>query len=196
MTTTEIKKLYTKTKKAVEKKTGDKFTWVMNGRQQMLGTATVCVASSWDTVANVRTCRKRIESGDVKKKAAESWQFYKREAEVEAAEEAAGAKHYNSRFWRDKFDLMGSEEEYIAKELKKANDRLNEYENTLETRGDQANQVKTAHEYARQLIASQEIQSFLNAIGGSATIEDKTENDGFSILTYIRFHYKADDVIA
>ena len=196
MKAAEIKKLYTKTKKAVEKKTGDKFTWVMNGRQQVLGTATVCVASSWDTVANVRNCQKRIESGKAEKEAAESWQFYKREADVEAAEEAAGVKHYNSRFWRDRFDQLGTKEEYIAKKLEEARDRLAKYEEALEVRGDQANQVKTAHEYARQLIASQEIQSFLNAIGGSATIEDKSESDGFNILTYIRFHYQADDLVA
>jgi hypothetical protein len=194
MTTTEIKKLYTKTKKAVEKKTGDKFTWVMNGRQQMLGTATVCVANSWDTVANVRACRNRIESGEAEKEAAKTWRAFKRHADEEAAEEAAGVKHYNPRFWRDKFDVTGTKEEYIAEQLKKAHESLANTEKVLETRGDQANQVKTAHEYARQLIASQEIQNFLNAIGGSATIEDKQENGGYSVYTYIRFHYKADDV--
>lgn len=196
MKAAEIKKLYTKTKKAVEKKTGDKFTWVMNGRQQQLGTATVCVAVSWDTVKNVKAYRDRIESGEAEKEAAKNWRAYKRHADEEAAEEAAGVKHYDATFWRSRFAKMGTKEEYIAEQLKKAHESLANAEKTLEIKGNQATQVKTAHEYARQLIASQEIQSFLNAINGSATIEDKQENGGYSVYTYIRFHYQADDLVA
>ncbi len=189
MTTTEIKKLYTKTKKAVEKKTGRKFTWVMNGRQQILGTATVCVATSWDTVKNVEFIRDQIESGKAEKEARRTWRSFKRDADNEAA---TGGSSWDPTFWRDHLAKMGTEDEYAAKILKREHENLTKAEETLETRGDKANQVKTAHAYARQLIASPEIQNFLEVIGGSATIEDKQEGSG--VHTYIRFHYKADDI--
>ena len=48
MTAQEIKKEYQRTKKAYEKRTGEKYTWVMNAKQQRLGTATVMVAIAWD----------------------------------------------------------------------------------------------------------------------------------------------------
>lgn len=190
MTTTEIKKLYTKTKKAVEKKTGDKFTWVMNGRQQQLGTATVCVACSYDTVQSVAYAREQIESGKVEKEARRTWRSFKRDADEEAI---TGGGTWNPTFWRDHLAEMGTEDEYAAKLLQRAHENLAKAEKKLETLGDMANQIKTAHKYAQELIASTEIQSFLAAIGGSATIEDKLDG---CLYTYIRFHYRADDVVA
>ena len=49
----DIKKLYTKTKKAYEKRTGEKYTWVMNAAQQRKGTATVCTNVTVDYEASL-----------------------------------------------------------------------------------------------------------------------------------------------
>lgn len=187
MTNTEIKKLYTKTKKALEKRTGKSYTWVMNAKQQKLGTATVCIASATDSEANVEKAREWA-NGKAKAHAAKEWNAFKRHADEE---EATGGARWNPRFWRDDFAKMGTLEEYVAKAQHSAEKALADTEQYLAERGTQAEIVKANNEYARQLIAGPEISAFLEAIGGSATIENVPQYS--SILTYIRFHYNATE---
>ena len=187
MTNTEIKKLYTQTKKALEKRTGEKFTWVMNAKQQRLGTATVCVAYATDSVAGVERARARA-NGKAKAEATRDWEAFKRHADEE---EATGGSSWNPRFWRDKFDTMGTLEEYVAKKQASAEEDLENAERFLAEHGTQAEIVKDSHEYARQLIAGPEISKFLASINGSATIEDQAHNGG--VYIYIRFHYTATE---
>lgn len=186
MTNIEIKKLYTKTKKAVEKRTGDKFTWVMNARQQALGTATVCVAYAPDSVAKVASARDWA-NGKAVADATKTWKAFKKHSDEE---EATGGSSWNPRFWRDKFAEMGTLEEYTEAAQRKAEEILEAAERYLAERGTQSDIVRHNHEYAKQLIESPELSAFLEAIGGSATIEDKTE---YGVATYIRFHYTATE---
>lgn len=188
MTATEIKKLYTKTKKAYEKRTGDKHTWVMNAKQQRLGTATVLVAGAFDNVQSVERAKAHA-AGKAAAEAKKTWLSFKAHADEEAAAEAAGnASTWNPRFWRDEFDKMGTMEEYMDKYQRKADEVLKEAQAYLGKHGPQHEQLKESHEYAKGMIASPEISAFLLAIGGRATIEDKQEYS--SIYTYIRFHYQ------
>ena len=189
MTNTEIKKLYTKTKKALEKRIDQKFTWVMNNRQQQLGTATVCVAYATDSVANVEHARVSA-NGKAKAEAEKYCEFLMREVAKEEAEEAAGVKSWNPRFWRDRLEEVGNLDEYVAEAQRKAEEKLAKAEQYLAEHGTQAQIVVANNDFARQLIAGPEISAFLKAIGGSATIENKTE---YGISTYIRFHYTATE---
>lgn len=182
MTNVEIKKLYTKTKKALEKRIGKKYTWVMNARQQQLGTATVCVAYATDSVATVASARKWAD-GDAVADATKTWKAFKKHADEE---ERTGGSSWEPRFWRARFEKMGTLEEYTAEAQRKAEENLANAERFLAEAGTQVEIVARNHKYAKQLIESPEITTFLEAIGGSATIEDKTE---YGIATYIRFHY-------
>jgi hypothetical protein len=183
MTNVEIKKAYTKTKKALEKRVGKKYTWVMNARQQKLGTATVCVACAMDSVANVASAREWA-NGKAVADATKTWKAFKRHADEE---EATGGNSWNPRFWRDDFAKMGTLEEYTAKAQHAAGESLERAERFLAEHGTQAEIVKVNNDYARQLIAGAEISAFLEAIGGTATIENVSQYS--SIYTYIRFHY-------
>lgn len=182
MTNAEIKKLYTKTKKALEKRIGKKYTWVMNARQQQLGTATVAVAYATDSVAGVASAREWA-NGKAVADAIKTWKAFKKHADEE---EATGGASWNPRFWRDDFAKMGTLEEYAAEAQKRADEGLANAERFLAEHGTQAEILKHNHEYAQHLIESPEISAFLEAVGGSATIEDKTE---YGVVTYIRFHY-------
>ena len=56
MTAKEIKKAYQKAKKDYEKRTGQKRTWVMNHRQQELGTATIMYVMVYDNHKKLQLC--------------------------------------------------------------------------------------------------------------------------------------------
>lgn len=183
MNNTEIKKLYTKTKKAFEKRTGDKHTWVMNAKQQRLGTATVLVAGAYDNVRSVEYAKKQA-AGAAAAEAKRTWLAFKAHADEEAA---TGGSKWNPTFWRDDFAKMGTLDEYMAKYQQKADKALAEAEAYLAQHGPQNEQLKESHQYAKDMIAGPEIAAFLQAIGGHATIEDKHEYN--NIYTYIRFHY-------
>ena len=179
----EIKKLYTKTKRALEKRTGEKFTWVMNAKQQRIGTATVCVASAFDNVKAVEAAREQA-NGKAAEKAAKTWNAF----QLHAQEEAASTEPcWNPTFWRDALAELGTQVEYIAKEQKKADDLLSAAEAFLKQHGTQLEMLDESHEYAKELIAGPEISAFLHAIGGTASIEDRYEHG--AIYVYIRFHY-------
>ena len=187
MTTTEIKKLYTKTKKALEKREGKSHTWVMNAKQQKLGTATVCVACAIDSELKVEHARAQAD-GKAKADATRTWKAFEEHA---AEEERTGGASWNPRFWRDDFAKMGTMDEYVAKKQRAAEEALADAEQYLAEHGTQAKIVKANNEYASQLIAGPEISAFLKAIGGTATIENQPQ--GHAILTYIRFHYTATE---
>lgn len=186
MNNTEIKKLYTKTKKAFEKRTGDKHTWVMNAKQQCLGTATVLVGYSYDIAEKLVKTKAYYSAENVQARAEHSWKFYVDHA---AEEEATGGGSWNPTYWRDILAREGSQEEMVAKAMRAAEKAIADVQIELDKKGSFANQVKNAHEYAESFISSQEVQTFLKAIGGQAVIEDK--NEGGAILTYVRFHYSA-----
>ena len=77
MNANKIKKLYTKTKKALEKRTGKSYTWVMNAKQQRLGTATVCIATALDSVLFVEHARAAANGKD-KAEAVKTWNTFSR----------------------------------------------------------------------------------------------------------------------
>ena len=187
MTNPEIKKLYTKTKKAFEKRTGEKHTWVMNAKQQRLGTATVLVAGAHDNEACVEGA-KRLADGAAAAMAKKYWLAMSARAEEEAR---TGGSKWNPTFWRDNMAELGTLDEYMAKYQRKADEELAKAEAYLAQHGPRHEQLKESHEYAKTFIASPEVQAFLKAIGGQASIEDKHE--GSSIYTYVRFHYSATD---
>lgn len=184
MTATEIKKLYTKTKKAYEKRTGDKSTWVMNARQQRLGTATVLVAGAHDNVRRFEIAKEQA-AGAAAAKAQKEWLAMNAHAEEEAR---TGGGKWNPTFWRDTMVELGTLDEYTNRYQRKADEELVEAEAYLKKHGGLYEQLKESHEYAKSFIASPEVSSFLQTIGGSATIEDKNEYS--SIYTYVRFHYQ------
>lgn len=186
MNNTEIKKLYTKTKRAFEKRTGEKHTWVMNAKQQRLGTATILVGYSYDIVEKLANTKSYYSAENVQARAERSWKFYVDHA---TEEEATGGASWNPTYWRDILSENGSLEKMVAKSTQEAEERIAAVQAELDKAGSFANQLKNAHEYAKSFIASPEIQGFLQAIGGRAVVEDKNENG--AILTYVRFLYTA-----
>ena len=187
MTNPEIKKLYTKTKKAFEKRTGEKHTWVMNATQQRLGTATILVACAHDTEARVESAKRKAD-GAAAATAKKDWLTISAHAEEEAR---TGGSKWNPTFWRDNMAELGTLDEYMARYQRKADEELAEAEAYLAQHGPLHEQLKASHEYAKAFIASPEVQAFLEAIGGQATIEDKREYS--RIYTYVRFHYSATE---
>ena len=191
MTNTEIKKLYTKTKKAFEKRTGEKHTWVMNGRQQRLGTATILVAAAYDYEEWLRKAEQAM--ADFEKRWTEKKNDMLKRAKEEARKNELTPGWYfgkNDYFWQERVTP-----EYLAQSKASMFDmytrHLEETQANLTKYGTQTEQVKKGHEYAKGFIASPELQSFLQAIGGQAVMEDKLENG--AILTYVRFHYTATE---
>lgn len=191
MTNTEIKKLYTKTKKAFEKRTGEKHTWVMNARQQRLGTATILVAAAYDYEEWLRKAEQAM--ADFEKRWAEREADYRKRAAEEARKNECTPGWYfgkNDYFWQEVITP-----DHLAKSKAEMYDgyvrHLEEVKANREKHGTQVQQLKKGHEYAKAFIASPEVQSFLEAIGGQAVVEDKLENG--ALLVYVRFHYTATE---
>ena len=187
----DIKKLYTKTKKAHEKRTGEKYTWVMNAAQQRKGTATVCTNVTVDYEASLEHAMaylarfehdwaKRVEDlmKDAKK---EAWK-----------NEHTPGWHYgeNDYFWAER-----TTPEYLAQakaqELKNREEFVENAKAYLEKYGDFATCNKRAKEQATTMLNSPEVQSFLQQIGGTAEVETKPRDGGHVLEYYIRFHYTA-----
>lgn len=191
MTNTEIKKLYTKTKKAFEKRTGDKHTWVMNAKQQRLGTATILVAAAYDYEEWLRKAEQAM--ADFEKRWAEKKNDMLKRAKEEARKNELTPGWYfgkNDYFWQERVTP-----EYLTKcradMFEMYVRHVEETKAQLEKHGTQTEQIKRGHKYAKDFIASPEVQSFLKAIGGQAIVEDKLENG--AVLIYVRFHYTATE---
>ena len=186
MNVTEIKKLYTKTKKAYEKRTGDKFTWVMNAKQQRLGTATVMTAYLMDYEEQLRRCEKNLADFDTV-----HWPARKAEHLKYAREEKR--RNDGWTFWQERTTpeaLEKSREEMLQQFIRYRDDKVAE----LNKRGTYSEQYERAVKYAREMIQSPEIQSFIQAIGGQAVLDIKehnaTERSYLYTEVYIRFHYQ------
>lgn len=189
MTNPEIKKLYTKTKKAYEKRTGDKFTWVMNAKQQRLGTATVMTDYLMDFEEQLIRCERNLAEFDTKhwparkadhlKKAQEEkrrndgWTFWQEHTTPEALE--ASRQSMLDMFTRDR-------DEKVAR---------------LQKHGTYSEQYDRAVKYAKEMMQSPEIQDFLTAIDGQVTLDIKPHNatdHSYSYTeVYVRFHYRATE---
>lgn len=196
MTTTEIKKLYTKTKKAYEKRTGDKFTWVMNAQQQRLGTATVMTAYVGDPEERIRRCEQNLADFDAK-----HWEPTKADYLKRAREEAWKNEHTpgwyfgkNDYYWQEV-----TTPEHLEKSRQEMLDRftssLAENIESLQKHGTYNERYERAVKYAKEMIKSPEVQGFLKAIGGRATLDIKEHGAGEHSYSYtevyIRFHYQA-----
>lgn len=192
MTNTEIKKLYSQTKRAFEKRTGDKHTWVMNARQQKLGTATILVASAYDYERRLAAMQDYYSPEKVKARTEKSWNFYRDRVAEEEAAEAAGTHSWNPTYWRDILAEKGSLEDMIAGALADGERIVGEAQTDLERNGSIADQLRRGHAYVESFIHSPEVQNFLQAIGGSAVEEHKQEHG--AIYIYVRFHYLATKI--
>ena len=185
MTTTEIKKLYTKTKKAYEKRTGEKYTWVMNAKQQRLGTATVCVDVVVDYEQILRNAEERLTNFE--NYWAEQVDDYARRAKQEARQNELHPDWGFCDFWQK---VM--EPEHLAESKAKALEgRKRERDGAaarLAQHGNYRHYLNTVMTTAREMIDSPELQSFLREVGGTAQVETKHEGGGEYV--YIRFNYQ------
>lgn len=194
MKAADIKKLYTKTKKAYEKRTGDKSTWVMNAKQQRLGTATVLAAAAYDYEAALESAQNYL--ADHEKDFAERKAYNLREAKKEAW------KNENTPGWyfgkNDDFWQRHSTPEYFAQEkaeeLKRRTERVERAKENLAKHGDFKASSKRAMQHALEMLNSPEVQSFLQQIGGTAEIQIGSTRDNCRFTEYhIRFHYRATE---
>lgn len=194
MTTTEIKKLYQQTKKAYEKRTGKKYTWVMNARQQRLGTATVLAGFPVDYALLVRRASIALANWE------QSWA--KREADyIKRAQEEVRQNHLRPERKPETFWQERSTPEYLAKakqmHLEDLTKQHTEAVAKIEKNGrwDVYYQAELAE--AQELLNSPEVQNFLKAIGGSAELEinerPATERALRCAEMYVRFHYQATE---
>lgn len=193
MTNVEIKKAYQKTKKAYEKRTGDKLTWVMNCRQQALGTATIMCAIAWDFEDRVRRAEKALAGFEA------FWEGRMKDYTKRAKEEAWKNEHTpgwyfggNNTFWQD---VMADTEKLAADKAAELNRRqgtLEEAKKNLEEQGDYYKTLAAAAERAKALIAAPEVQEFLKAIGGQAIVDLKEHGNDDTYHhaeVYVRFMY-------
>jgi len=188
MTAAEIKKLYTKTKKAYEKRTGEKYTWVMHAAQQRKGTATVCTSIVLDYEARLQSAEKYLASFE--KDWAERVADYAKRAKKEAWQNEHTPGWYfgkNNDFWQKVMQPEHLAEEK-AKELQYRITHRDEAAKNLEKYGDYTRCYKKAMAEAQEMIDSPEIQSFLQQIGGTAQIDVK-QGSGYAEI-HIRFHYQ------
>lgn len=196
MTLNEIKKAYQKTKKAYEKRTGDKLTWVMNARQQALGTATIMCEVALDFEDIVQRAEKAVEGFE--KYWADRMADYTKRAKEEAWKNEHTPGWYfgkNDTFWQD---VVANTEKLAAQktqELTSRQETLKAAKKNLEEQGDFYNTLAAATARAEELIAAPEVQEFLKAINGQAFVEPK-EHGSRDIYhhaeVYVRFMYTPD----
>ncbi len=193
MTANEIKKAYQKTKKAYEKRTGNKLTWVMNCKQQALGTATIMCAIAWDYEDRVQRAEKAIEGFE--KFWADRVADYNKRAQEEAWKNEHTPGWYfgkNDTFWQD---ITANTEKLVedeAAELNRRQEVLAEAKKNLEEQGDFYNTLAAATARAEELIAAPEVQEFLKAVGGRAFVEPKEHGNDDTYHhaeVYVRFMY-------
>lgn len=189
MKATEIKKLYSKAKKAYEKRTGDKFTWVMNARQQRLGTATVMTDYLMDYEEQLRRCEQYMAEFDTV-----HWPARKAEHLRHASEEKR--RNDGWTFWQEHTTpeaLEKSREEMLQQYIRYRDEKRER----LQKHGSYSEQYERAVKYAEEMIQAPEIQSFLKAIGGQAVLDIKEHGAGeYSYAyteVYVRFLYQATE---
>lgn len=196
MTLNEIKKAYQKTKKAYEKRTGDKLTWVMNARQQALGTATIMCAVALDFEDIVQRAEKALAGFE--KYWADRMADYNKRAKEEAWKNEHTPGWYfgkNDTFWQD---VVANTEKLAADkaaELNRRQEVLAEAKKNLEEQGDFYSTLAAATARAEALIAAPEVQEFLKAIGGQAFVEPKEHGNHDTYHhaeVYVRFMYTPD----
>jgi hypothetical protein len=194
MTNTEIKKLYTQTKKAYEKRTGRKYTWVMNAKQQRLGTATVLAGFALDLSPRVYTAAKRLANFE------QDWSEleadYIKRAQDEIRENQRHPDREPRTFWQERTtpEALARSKQSHFEELIRQRDRAVE---EIEKRGNWDEYYRTELAEAQELLNSPEVQSFLEAIGGSAELQinDRPATDRRlrNAEMYVRFHYQATE---
>lgn len=194
MNTTEIKKLYTKTKKAYEKRTGKKYTWVMNARQQRLGTATVLAGYPVDYCTRLYRAAKALSEAD------DRWAIreadYLNRAREEIRRNRANPNRTPDTFWQEH-----TTPEALAESKRSFIDDLTRYRDRsvslVEKHGSWDEYYQAELKEAEELINSPEVQEFLKAIGGTASLEIKehpnTERSLRFAEMYVRFHYQATE---
>lgn len=189
MNTTEIKKLYTKTKKAYEKRTGKKHTWVMNAKQQRLGTATVMVDYLVDYEERIRRCEQNLAEFDTV-----HWPARKAEHLKLAREEKR--RNDGWTFWQEHTTpeaLEKSREEMLQMFISSRDDAVA----GLKQYGTYDEQYEKAVKYAKEMSQSPEVQEFLKSIGGQVTLDVKehgaTDRHYTYTEVYVRFHYRATE---
>lgn len=195
MTAQEIKKAYQKAKKAYEKRTGDKKTWVMNARQQKLGTATILYTMAWDYEDALRGAERSLANHE--KDWAEKIADYTREAKKEAWQNKHTPGWFygkNRTFWQD---IIANTEKLAAdkaRELESRQRLVDTYEKKLAEFGDYRQELKNKIAKAEAFIAEPELQEFLKTTGARAFVEpkDRGERYGRSAEIYIRFKYTAE----
>ena len=197
MTNAEIKKLYTKTKKAYEKRTNDKMTWVMNAQQQRRGTATIMTGMAWDHEDRLARAKKYRESFE--KDWADRMADYNKKAREEAWKNEHKPGWYfgeNDYYWQN---IVANTEKLAASkadELARREKYVMEAEADLRTYGNYSRTLQAEIERAEALIAQPELQEFLRAIGGTAVVDVK-ENSGSGRYVHcaevhVRFYYSAN----
>lgn len=187
MTNTEIKKLYTKTKKAFEKRTGEKHTWVMNAKQQRLGTATVMTDFIMDFEEQIARCERNLAEFDTKRWPERRDDYLKRAREEKR-------RNDGWTFWQER-----TTPEYLEKARQEMLDmftrELEEKKAQLQKYGTYTEQHERAVKHAKEMIQSPEVQDFLKAIGGQATLDIKSHGaspHSYSCTeVYVRFYYQA-----
>ena len=194
MTNTEIKKLYTQTKKAYEKRTGKKYTWVMNAKQQRLGTATVLAGFALDLAPRVYTAAKRLANFE------QSWAEHEADYRKRAQDEIRWNQQHPDRepdtFWQRHTtpEALANSKQLHLDGLIRDRDRAVA---DFEKHGSWDEYYKTELAEAQELLNSPEVQSFLKAIGGSAELEindqPATDRRLRNAEMYVRFHYQATE---
>lgn len=194
MTNTEIKKLYTQTKKAYEKRTGKKYTWVMNAKQQRLGTATVLAGFALDYSARVYRAAKALANFE------QSWAEHEADYIKRAQDEIRWNQQHPDRkpdtFWQEHTtpEALARSKQLHLESLIRDRDRAVE---DIEKHGNWDEHYRTELAEAQELLNSPEVQSFLKAIGGSAELQvneqPATDRRLRNAGMYVRFHYQATE---
>lgn len=197
MTAQEIKKAYQKAKRAYEKRTGDKYTWVMNARQQQLGTATIMCAIAWDFEDRLRRAEKALAGFE------KFWEERMADYSKRAKEEKWKNEHTpgwyfgkNDTFWQD---VVANTEKLAAdkaSELESRHKSVETEKKNLAEHGDYNKTLEAAIAKANALITETEVQDFLKTIGGRAFVEPKEHGGDHTYHhaeVYVRFQYTPEN---
>ena len=194
MTAKEIKKAYQKAKKDYEKRTGQKRTWVMNHRQQELGTATIMYVMVYDYANMVDKAQESLDNFD--KYWEDLMKDYQRRAREEARKNEFQPGWYfgrNDTYWEDVVADTEKLEKRREEEIQSRRKAVSDAGYKLATEGSYTEVLAKAKAKAEEMIASPEIQHFLKMIGGKAYVEPKeyggSSRTYHSAEVYIRFLY-------
>lgn len=190
MTLQEIKKEYQKMSRQLKKQNLN-YTCVMNGKQQRLGTATICFFTSMDYEARIRKAEARLaDTADTMKEAKTSARHWEKSID-RLRDWAADEKCSTRQTWIDIVEAYDNgtlvDREYKGEEDRKRS-WLESCKKDFEKAGTVEDQRKRGMERLEELKTAEPVKTFCKNTGATMQLEHK--EDGDMTLWYLRFFYK------